>query len=115
MASMKEGLAEQDKDFFSKGIKALEHRYAKCINPSGDYVEYSHHKNLANENALFFKIGPIKLELRDNFSQQQIIDNFLTILVSCQLNQRFYSIYLKKTILIKYDLILIKYEENNIN
>jgi hypothetical protein len=55
------------------------------------------HKNLANENTLFFKNRPIKKELPDNFSQQQIIDNFLTICVSCQLNQRFYSIYLKKT------------------
>jgi hypothetical protein len=39
-------------------------------------IYYSPHKNLANENALFFKIGPIKLELRYNFSRPQIIDNF---------------------------------------
>jgi hypothetical protein len=35
--------------------------------------EYSPHKNLVNENAPFFKIGPIKFELSDNFSQEQII------------------------------------------
>jgi histone-lysine N-methyltransferase SETMAR len=39
MTSVNEWLAEQDKDFFSKGIKALEQRYTKCINLSGDYVE----------------------------------------------------------------------------
>jgi hypothetical protein len=37
---------------------------------------YSPHKILANENALFFKNRPVKLELRGNFLRQQIIDNF---------------------------------------
>jgi hypothetical protein len=41
--------------------------------------EYLPHKNLANENALLFKIAPIKLELYDNFSLQKIIDNFLHV------------------------------------
>jgi hypothetical protein len=35
-------------------------------------IHLSPHKNLANENALFFKNRPIKLE----FSRQQIINNF---------------------------------------
>jgi hypothetical protein len=30
--------------------------------------EYLPHKNLSDKNALLFKIGPIKLELYDNFS-----------------------------------------------
>jgi hypothetical protein len=41
--------------------------------------EYSPHKNLDNENVLFLKIGPIKSELRDNFSRQHIIDYFFDI------------------------------------
>jgi hypothetical protein len=35
----------------------------KTLPTRGIVSEYSPHKNLANENALFFKFGPIKLEL----------------------------------------------------
>jgi hypothetical protein len=34
---------------------------------------------MASEYTLFFKIEPTKLALRDNFSWQQILDNFLSI------------------------------------
>jgi hypothetical protein len=37
--------------------------------------EYLPHKNLADKNALLFKIGPIKLELYDNFSHYLILSD----------------------------------------
>jgi hypothetical protein len=68
---------------------------AGFIHPYGCFDQVIH-KILAYE-IFFFKTGPIKLELRDNFSRQQIIDNFFDNFLTNQLNKRFYSIYLKKT------------------
>ncbi|KAF2902909.1 hypothetical protein ILUMI_03275 [Ignelater luminosus] len=39
MSAVNEWLADQSKKFFLKGIQALQHRYEKCINLSGDFVE----------------------------------------------------------------------------
>ena len=38
-AATEEWLAGQDKQFYLNGIEQLRHRYEKCIEVHGDYVE----------------------------------------------------------------------------
>jgi histone-lysine N-methyltransferase SETMAR len=39
MSAVNTWLEDQNKEFFSTGIRALEHRWTKCISVQGDYVE----------------------------------------------------------------------------
>jgi [histone H3]-lysine36 N-dimethyltransferase SETMAR len=39
MNAVNQWLEDQEEEFFQTGIKALEHRWTKCISVGGDYVE----------------------------------------------------------------------------